>query len=167
MNIEDYIEILEQQEYLLRFPHFSRKDAWDLGNIFVSEILDKNYQLAISIRLNNGLVLFQYSPENTNLHNEHWMSRKFNLVRHTEMSSLHTALVWKTKGENIAIHGLDPAKFGVSGGGFPVNIQKTGVIGVVVVSGLPGVQDHGILVECISRYLGKENVPRIQPDADI
>jgi len=59
VNLDKYIYIAEKQESVLCFPHFSRKDAWELGQLMVSKILDENMTLAVSIRLVSGFVLFQ------------------------------------------------------------------------------------------------------------
>jgi uncharacterized protein (UPF0303 family) len=167
MRLDRYIAVLEQQEELLQFPHFTRKDAWDLGNIFVSELLDKNYALTFSIRLNSGFIIFQYAPEGTNPNNNYWMTRKANLVRDKDASSLLTTLRWKKKGESLVEQGLDPTQYVACGGGFPIRVRGAGSIGAAVVSGLPHLQDHDILVECIGRYLHINDVPRIPLNAKL
>jgi uncharacterized protein (UPF0303 family) len=165
MRLDRYIAILEKQEELLQFSHFTRKDAWDLGNIFVSEIFEKNYPLTCSIRLNNGLIVFQYAPEGTNPDNNYWMTRKTNLVRDKDASSLLTTLRWKKKGETLAGQGLDPTEYVACGGGFPIRVRGAGSVGAALVSGLPHLQDHDILVTCISRYLHIDDAPRIPLNA--
>lgn len=167
MNLDRYIAIVRRQEELLQFSHFDRKDAWDLGNIFVSEIAARNHALSVSIRLFSGLNVFQYAPEGTNLNNEHWMTRKFNMVRDKEQSSLLTAMVWKQGKESVLQQGLDPARYAACGGGFPVRVRGNGVIGAVLVSGLYHLMDHAILVECIGRYLGVSGVPGIPEKVQI
>ncbi|MDR1374714.1 MAG: heme-binding protein [Treponema sp.] len=167
MNMNKYIALVKKQEELLQFPHFNRRDAWDLGNIFVAEILNKNLELAVSIRLLSGMVLFQYAPEGTGLNNEHWMTRKFNLVRDKEQSSLLTLLIWKEKKESVLQQGLDPGKYVACGGGFPIRIKNSGVAGAALVSGLPHLTDHDMLVEGIGRYLRITNAPRIPANVKI
>jgi uncharacterized protein (UPF0303 family) len=167
MNLDKYATLVKKQEELLQFPHFNRRDAWDLGNIFVTEILNNKLELAVSIRLLSGMVLFQYAPEGTNLNNEHWMTRKFNLVRDKEQSSLLTLLIWKGKKESVLQQGLDPGKYVACGGGFPIRIKNSGVVGAALVSGLPHLLDHETLVECIGRYLGTAGVPRIPANVKI
>ncbi|WP_010263583.1 heme-binding protein [Treponema primitia] len=167
MDFDTAIDIAEKQEALLQFLHFSRKDVWDLGNVIVSEIFDKKYVLATSIRLINGLIAFQYIPEGTNLNNNFYLTRKFNLVRDKENSSLLTTLRWQKKDEGLAYQGLSPAEYVLCGGGFPIVVKGTGIVAVALVSGLPHLQDHDILVETISRYLGVSGVPRIPLDAGL
>lgn len=40
------------------------------------------------------------------------------------------------------------------GGGFPITLVGTGVIGAVACSGLPHEEDHKLLIDAISEVLG-------------
>ncbi|MFR3881020.1 MAG: heme-binding protein [Lachnospiraceae bacterium] len=82
------LNILKKQEELLQFEHFSNDDAFELGSFMVSYARKHNITIAISIRLNNGCILFQHCPDGTNLLNQKWMDRKFNFVKLMERSSL-------------------------------------------------------------------------------
>ncbi|GHV39792.1 UPF0303 protein [Spirochaetia bacterium] len=165
MEIDEGIGIVEKQEELLRFTHFSRADVWKLGKELVSKIQDEGFALSVSIRLNSGFVLFQYAPEGTTANNENWMTRKFNTVRDMEISSLLNSLRLKQQNKTLENKGLDPRLYAAGGGGFPIRLKGTGVIGAVIASGLPHLQDHDVLVECISRHLKARDVPRIPLDA--
>jgi uncharacterized protein (UPF0303 family) len=44
----------------------------------------------------------------------------------------------------------------LAGGGFPVSVRGAGVIGAVVVSGLPERGDHGMVVDALCDFLGKD-----------
>ncbi|MDR3139834.1 MAG: heme-binding protein [Treponema sp.] len=167
MNVDKYIVLVEKQEEQLQFPHFNRKDAWDLGKIFAEEILNKNYALSVSIRLLNGLILFQYSPEGTVLNNESWMARKFNTVREMETSTLLFTLRMQRGKQTLENRVPEPKLYVTGGGGFPIRVAGTGLVGAALVSGLPGVQDHNVLVECISRYLKARDVPVIPEKAKL
>ena len=37
MTIEELLKVLEMQEEILQFSHFTHGDAWELGNIIVME----------------------------------------------------------------------------------------------------------------------------------
>ena len=54
MMLEETIRILSMQEEILQFPHFTNKDAWELGSYMVSEAAHNGLPVVISIRLNNG-----------------------------------------------------------------------------------------------------------------
>ena len=167
MNLDKYISIVEEQETILRFPHFSRRDAWELGQLMASRILSENLVLSASIRLANNLIVFQYTPEGTTANNENWMTRKFNIVRDLEISSLLNAMRLLKKKQTLESRGMDPQRYAASGGGFPIHLSGSGVIGAVVVSGLPHLMDHDFLVESISRFLKIQDVPRIPVSAKI
>ena len=54
MTISEVIEVLEMQEEILQFSHFTNADAWTLGNMLVAEAQRRGVFPVISIRLNNG-----------------------------------------------------------------------------------------------------------------
>jgi uncharacterized protein (UPF0303 family) len=167
MNVDKYITLVEKQEEKLQFPHFNRMDAWELGKVFAEEILEKNYALSVNIRLLSGLILFQYAPEGTTLDNESWMARKFNTVREMDASTLLFTLRMKKGKQTLENRVPEPKRYVTGGGGFPIRIAGAGLIGAVLVSGLPGLQDHNILVECISRYLNVQDTPMISDKAKL
>lgn len=164
MTIEELIAVLEMQEEILQFSHFTNEDAWELGNLLVAEAKRRRLSVAVSIRLNNGYTLFQYAADGTNLHNEHWMSRKQNTVKTLERSSLHSCMLLRKNEESLEDWLLNPREYAVVGGGFPIRIEEVGVIGSILVSGMDQVSDHDLIVKCISRYLHIDEVPRICGD---
>ena len=48
-----------------------------------------------------------------------------------------------------AATGLDPEQYAAHGGGFPVLVRNVGAVGVVVVSGLPQLEDHRMVVAAL------------------
>lgn len=48
---------------------------------------------------------------------------------------------------------LDPDTYAAHGGAFPLTVKDTGVIGTVVVSGLPQIEDHRLVVEALEKFL--------------
>jgi uncharacterized protein (UPF0303 family) len=161
MDYTASLDIVKKQEELLVFPHFNRRDVWQLGNIFVEEIEKRTVPVVVSIRAANGFILFQYAREGTSLNNERWMTRKFNLVQETEQSGLRCCLEVHCKGETLTVQGRDLTNYIACGGGFPVHIRDSGFAGVVIVSGLPHMEDHALLITGISRYLGVSAAPQL------
>ncbi|WP_320129343.1 heme-degrading domain-containing protein [uncultured Sphaerochaeta sp.] len=161
MDINEKLAVVAAQEELLTFESFTHEDAWELGKIIVSEAMDKDLHIAIGIRKVSGLVLFQYSAEGATLNNDRWLDRKFNTVKMHENSSLHFAMQLQKQGKTLADKGLDPTQYVSCGGGFPIIVQGVGIVAVAMVSGLTDLQDHEVLVTCLSKYLAIEDVPRI------
>jgi uncharacterized protein (UPF0303 family) len=53
-----------------------------------------------------------------------------------------------------ARHGLLLADYAAHGGGFPVVLRGTGLVGTVVASGLPQREDHALVVAVMAEVLG-------------
>lgn len=162
MTIDELIAILEMQEEILQFTHFTNEDAWELGNILVAESKRRANPASISIRLNNGFTVFQYAADGTTLNNEQWMRRKANTVKTLERSSFHTYLQLQKSEENLKDWLLDAKEYAACGGGFPIRVEEVGVIGTIVVAGRDHIADHDMIVKCLSRYLHVDEVPRVR-----
>ena len=52
-----------------------------------------------------------------------------------------------------ALAGMDEADYAAIGGGFPIIVAGTGVVGAVACSGLPHEMDHQLLVDAICQIL--------------
>ena len=100
-TIEEVLNMLEMQEEILQFTHFTNGDAWELGSMMVAEAKLRGLSLAMSIRMNNGFIVFQYGGNGTNLHDEQWMRRKYNTVKEMEISSLNLFTRLKAKEQTI------------------------------------------------------------------
>lgn len=148
------IAVLKEQERLLQFPSFSNRDAWRLGCMLVEAAEKKGVGPAFAITV-NGYTVFRYGFPGTNLHNEQWLRRKYNTVTVTHMSSLRAGYELAQAGEDPERDWrLSPQDYAFLGGGFPLTLKGTGVIGAVCCSGLPHEQDHRIVAETIAAYLG-------------
>ncbi len=161
-KLDEVMKLLELQEEILQFTHFTNADAWELGNIIVAEAKRREQAVAVSIRLNNGMTVFQYMFDGKNLTNEKWISRKFNTVRETETSSLYLYTKLEKTGRTMADIYMDENEYANSGGGFPIRVEEVGVIGAIIVSGLNHVADHDLIIKCLSKYLHTDEVPRIR-----
>lgn len=162
LKIDELLKILEMQEEILQFTHFTNADAWELGTMIVAEAKRRGAGISVSIRLNNGYIVFQYGFDGTNLHNENWMRRKQNTVRTLERSSLHLYTSLKKSGKTLEDLFLDEKEYACHGGAFPIRIEDVGVIGSIIVSGLNHVADHDMIIKCVGKYLHADEVPRIR-----
>ena len=162
---ENYVQIIEttkKQEELLRFDHFSARDAWDLGSFLVNRMFERQIDMAICIRKLNGNTIFHYQTQNTTLSNQQWMQRKFNTVSLTETSSLRAWATSELKGQTLESQGISSADYAFCGGGFPIRLKSGELVAVLIVSNLPHKQDHGFAVEGLSDWLGVSDVPVVE-----
>ncbi len=152
----DYKELKERvikEEQLLRFDHFSNEDALEVGMLLIEEAKRRKAAPAIDIVI-NGYQVFRYGFEGTNNHNTMWLKRKMNTVQVVHKSSLQVFAILKETGEDLLKDWfLDPMDYAAMGGGFPIYVKGTGIIGCIGVSGLPHLQDHGIIVDVLCKYL--------------
>lgn len=161
-TLEEILKILEMQEEILQFTHFSNSDAWSLGNLMVEEAKARSLSIAISIRKINGQILFQHELDGTSLHNEQWMIRKYNTVKTVESSSLYLYTKLRKCEQTMEEQFLDEKEYACCGGGFPLRVEEAGMVGVIIVSGLNHVSDHDFIIKCLSKYLHTDEVPRIK-----
>lgn len=162
LTIDEAIKVLEMQEEILQFSHFTNEDAWELGTMVVIAARKLGVPITVSIKLNNGFTVFQYGFDGTNLLNENWIRRKSNTVKVVEKSSLFVYMLMKQSEEELEDWNLDSKDYAAYGGSFPIRVEEVGVIGSITVSGLDHVTDHDLLIKCISKYLHIDEVPRIK-----
>ncbi|WP_421694769.1 heme-degrading domain-containing protein [Aestuariivirga sp.] len=153
MSIENDIAQITRQEEALRFEAFSEADAWALGSLMREEAVAKGLPLVIDIRIGIRPLFYTALP-GTTPENPDWVRRKVNTVYRFQKSSYRVGREYALKGNSFdASRGLDLKDFAPQGGGFPIHILRTGVVGAVTVSGIPQREDHGFVVRMLSRYL--------------
>lgn len=162
MEIEELLQILEMQEEILQFTHFTNADAWELGNLIIQEARRRETPVVLKIRLNNSQTVFQYDSDGTTRYMEEQAEKKIRTVQMLEKSSLRLHMMLRQDEETLESMGLDPAEYSSLGGAFPIRMEEAGVIGVIAATGENHVTDHDLLVKCISRYLHIDEVPRIR-----
>lgn len=158
MKYTDAINLVKKQEEMLQFDSFSHQDAWKLGLIMAEEAKNCGFPSTIvSIRLSNGANVFQYMSGNCAPVSDKWITRKQHTVAMTNHASILVHLNTKNLGTDITDEGLDPVTETIYGGGFPIVVKGTGIVGVALCSGLEqDTREHNLLVRSIAKYLNKE-----------
>lgn len=155
MNGKELYDTCLNQENTLVFHHFTRDDALKLGLSLHHRNADYGNEAAIEITI-NGLVVFRYFPEGTSADNGLWLARKRRTVELMEMSSMRFLGWLEMNGETLEDRKLDPNDYAAGGGGFPIRVAGTGVIGSICVSGMPHELDHKLIADTIAVYLKLE-----------
>lgn len=161
-KLDEFVKVLEMQEEILQFTHFTNQDAWELGSIMALEAKKRALPIVIRIELNNGFCVFQYAADGTTLRNQTWLERKINTVKLMEKSSLNFYASLRKSQKTMEDVFLDEKIYACCGGAFPIRIEEVGVIGTIAVSGLNHVGDHDFIVKCVGKYLHADEVPRIK-----
>lgn len=155
LTLEQKITIYKEQEERLQFETFNNNDAWNIGSAIALRAIEENLPIAIDITL-NGYQLFRYGCIGSNLHNDKWMKRKMNTVNTVHKSSIHAGAILALNELDMKNNWyLDPMEYAQVGGGFPIIIRGTGVVGTICVSGLPDYLDHQVIIDALEEYLGE------------
>jgi len=156
MNQNDLValDILQREEQQLQFDRFDQDVATDIGQRIVERA--RAHQQTVTVLVKQGdKVLFSQAMPGASPDHMDWIRRKNNLVARTGHSSFYTHNeVRQRGGDHDALPGLDMRDFAAHGGAFPVVLRGAGMVGTVTVSGLPGAQDHGLVVATLKDYLG-------------
>ena len=148
------IEELEAQERDLVLDRADLATLLALGRRMAEAAAGRELPIVIQIRSGGRLVYVAALPGSTPS-NDGWAAKKARVAEHFEQSSLLVRRRHELGGEDVnARHGLAPELYQAHGGAFPVRVRNVGVIGSVVVSGLPQLDDHAFVVEQLGAFLG-------------
>jgi len=149
---------LAAQEQELQLLRFSNDDAWALGSALVARGQAGQLPVAVEVQ-RNGHQLFHAALTGATPDNDTWIARKAATVQRFGHSSLYVGQRSREAGTTFeAEFGLDPSRYVAHGGGFPVIVRDVGPVGVLVVSGLPQVEDHRMVVAALRELLAGQRV---------
>lgn len=138
----------------MTLPHFTYDDAWALGSLLVDMAREQAAPVAIDIR-RGGQQLFHAALPGSTPDNDAWIDRKRRVVERYGSSSYLVGSRFRAKGTTFEESSrLDPDTYAAHGGAFPIAVEGAGVVGTVVVSGLPQVEDHAMVVAALERFKG-------------
>ena len=147
---------LAAEEEELQFRTFTNDDAWELGLALVTTARERGLPVAVDVT-RNGHQLFHASLPGTVPDNDTWIARKAAVVQRFGHSSLYVRQKAIENGTTFEeVHELDPQQFRAHGGAFPVLVRDVGPVGVAVVSGLPMLEDHRLLVEVLRAQVRRQ-----------
>ena len=146
---------LLEEELMLKLPSLSNSDAVEIGEIATTLGNQRRVPIAIQVRIGDWTV-FHSSLEGSKPENDWWINRKVSVVilkQHSTMfervSAEERGVDWhkenKVQDETHAIHG----------GALPL-ITDEGFKGILIISGLPQVEDHLFAVEVLTEFLARK-----------
>ena len=142
------VQLLEHEAATV-FEELNCEIAIEVGNQAVALGTSKNYPITISIELDGEEVFRQALPGASDEH-AGWITRKSNVVNLTH----HSTMYERVKAEEDGIdwhdkHGVVDETHAIHGGGFPLRTSDGQFRGVLLISGLPQVEDHLLAVEVL------------------
>ena len=146
---------LKAEEAALVLLAFDIAAALEIGQIAYELAQVRGINPAIEVRIGEWIV-FHASLPGTNPENDWWMGRKARVVLLTGHSSIHErVLAEETNIDWFAKHGVEEEQYAIHGGGLPINVAGKGLAGILLISGLPQIQDHLLGVDALTEYLAR------------
>ena len=145
---------LEAQTLVL--PSLSQAEAIEIGEIAVGFGRDRALPIAVEVRMGEWIVFHVSLPGSTDV-NDSWIARKARVVLAKGNSTMFERVAAEESGVTWYEHNnLSEELHAVHGGGLPLNVTGVGMAGVLLISGLPQVEDHLLGVEVIAEYLARK-----------
>jgi len=149
-------EELIQEERALMLPELEIIDALDIGEVAKTKGSERNLPIAIEVRINNRIVYHASLPGSTS-ENQWWIDRKARVVLLKHHSTLYERVSAQERGVDWhKENNLKDETHAIHGGGLPLITKDQGFVGVLLISGLPQVEDHLLGVEVLTEFLARK-----------
>ena len=147
---------LLKEERILTLPSLGINDALEIGEIAKSLGLVRNLPIAVEVRLVDWII-YHASLPGSNAENDWWMSRKARVV----MLKHHSTMYERVSAEERGVdwhkeNNLLDETHAIHGGGLPLITKNEGFVGMLLISGLPQVEDHLLGVEVLTEFLARK-----------
>ena len=147
---------LLKEEQLLVLPDLSLKSAIEIGEIAKSLGTQRSLPIAVEVRVGDWIV-YHASLPGSSPENDWWIGRKARVVKLKQHSSMFERVLAEEQG--IDWHkknNLLDETHAIHGGGLPLITKEDGCVGVLIISGLPQVDDHLLGVEVLTEFLARK-----------
>ena len=147
---------LLQEELLLTLPALDVADAIEIGEIAKSFGSQRGLPIAVEVRVGDWAVYHASLPGSTP-ENDWWIGRKARVVKLKQHSTMFERVLAEEQG--IDWHkenNLLDETHAIHGGGLPLITKSDGLVGVLLISGLPQVEDHLLGVEVLTEFLARK-----------
>ena len=146
---------LLREEQVLSVSSLTNNDAVEIGEIAITLGKQRKLPIAIEVRIGEWIV-FHASIEGSKPENNLWISRKVAVVFLKHHSTMYERVSAEERGVDWhKENNLSDETHAVHGGALPL-ITKEGFKGVLVISGLPQVEDHLFAVEVLTEFLARK-----------
>jgi len=147
---------LINEEQILTLPSLDLAGALEIGEIAKSLAALRELPLAIQVRLGSWIIYHASLPWSTS-ENNWWIDRKARVVMLKHHSTLYERISAQERGVNWHKENnvLDETH-AIHGGGLPLITKDKGFVGVLLISGLPQVEDHLLGVEVLTEFLSRK-----------
>ena len=148
-------QLLEEESSLI-LPTLELSDALEIGEITRFKGIKRKLPIAIEVRLGDWIV-YHASLPGSKPENDWWMERKARVIMLKHHSTMYERV--SAQERDVDWHkenNLLDETHAIHGGGLPLITKKDGFVGVLLISGLPQVEDHLLGVEVLTEFLARK-----------
>jgi uncharacterized protein (UPF0303 family) len=147
--------LLEEERHLV-LPSLIVADALEIGEIAKSFGTQRGLPIAVEVRIGDWIIYHASLPGSTS-ENQWWIDRKARVVLLKHHSTLYERVSAEERGVDWhKENNLLDETHAIHGGGLPLITKDKGFVGVLLVSGLPQVDDHLLGVEVLTEFLARK-----------
>ena len=148
--------VLLEEEMRLTLPSLTVTDALEIGEIAKYFGQDRSLPIAVEVRVGDWIIYHASLPGST-VENQGWIDRKARVVMLKHHSTLFERVSAQERGVDwFAENNLTDETHAIHGGGLPLITKSDGFVGVLLISGLPQVEDHLLGVEVLTEFLARK-----------
>ena len=147
---------LLQEESVLVLPSLTNLDAVEIGQIATELATERKLPIAIEVRIGDWIIYHASLPGST-VENQWWIDRKARVVLFKHHSTMYERVSAQERGVDWhRENNLPDETHAIHGGGLPLVTKNEGFVGVLLISGLPQVEDHLLGVEVLTEFLARK-----------
>jgi uncharacterized protein (UPF0303 family) len=147
---------LLDEEAVLILPSLTNLDAVEIGQIATEIGIERKLPIAVEVRIGDWIIYHVSLPGSTP-ENDWWMSRKARVVKLKQHSTMYERVSAQERGVDWhKENNLLDETHAIHGGGLPLITKDDGLSGVLLISGLPQVEDHLLGVEVLTEFLARK-----------
>jgi uncharacterized protein (UPF0303 family) len=148
-------QLLDEEQFFT-FDNLTPANALEVGEIAKSFGVMRDLPIAVEVRLGDWIVYHVSLPGST-VENQWWIDRKARVVTLKHHSTLYEKVSAEERGVDWhKENNLLDETHAIHGGGLPLITKNEGFVGVLLISGLPQVEDHLLGVEVLTEFLARK-----------
>ena len=147
---------LLEEEIMFVFDSLSIAELLEIGQITKEKAILSNLPIAVEVRLGDWTIYHASLPGST-IENQWWIDRKARVVLLKQHSTMYEKVSAQERGVDWhEENNLLDETHAIHGGGLPLITKNEGFVGVLLISGLPQVEDHLLGVEVLTEFLARK-----------
>jgi uncharacterized protein (UPF0303 family) len=146
---------LLDEELILKLPSLINSDAVEIGDIAITLGNQRKLPITIAVHIGDWMV-FHASLQGSKPENDWWINRKVAVVKLKQHSTMYERVSAEERGVDWhKENNLKDETHAIHGGALPL-ITNEGFKGILIISGLPQVEDHLFAVEVLTEFLARK-----------